>query len=74
MKRITIHLSGVKQILTEKKVKNDNNGYDYVKKKICINTITKKVFNDEDGITFMNNYIERHRGQKVTKYYFTNIK
>jgi len=73
MQRITIHLSGVKPIITEKKVKSSNGTYEYVKKKIGLNTVTNTVKNEAEGMTYMSHYLNSHNGHKVTKYYFSNV-
>ena len=74
MKRITMHLSGAKQITVERKVVRNNGGFDYVKKKICYNTVTQTVNSEDEGIVYMNHYLENHKGVKITKHYFTNLK
>lgn len=73
MKRITMHLRGVKPVLTEKKKRNKDGSYEFIKKMKCMNTVTS-VCNDEDsGLAYMAHYLESHRGVNVTKYYFSNI-
>lgn len=71
MKRITIHLSGVKKITTEKKIKKDGVNI-FVKKTICLNTVTTNVKNEAEGRAFMSFYLDNHRGHKITKHYYTN--
>lgn len=74
MKRITFHLSGVKPIQIERRKKNPEGGFDYIKKKICMNTVSETFNNEADGLAYMAHYLENHKGHKVTKHYFTNVK
>lgn len=69
-----MHLSGVKPILTERKVKNSDGSYDYIKKKICLNTVAQEVASESEGLAFMAHYLSNHKNHKVTKHYFTNVK
>ena len=73
MLRITMHLSGVNQITTERKKKNKDGSYDYIKKKICMNTITSTCNSEAEGLAYMAHYLENHKKHKVTKHYFTNL-
>jgi hypothetical protein len=73
MKRITMHLRGVKPVLTEKKKRNKDGTYEYIKKMKCMNTVTSICKDENEGKAFMAHYLESHRGVKVTKYYFTNV-
>lgn len=73
MKRITMHLKGVKPITIERKKKNPDGGYDYIKKKICLNTVAQECDSEEEGLAYMAHYLENHKGHKVTKYYFSNV-
>ena len=78
MKRLTVHLSGVKPILvTTKKYNKSTNKYDYSKKKKTINTITFTCNSEDEGLTYMSTYIEnrekKDKGVKITKHYFSNI-
>ncbi len=77
MMRITMHLKGAKQIRVDRKTKiakEDGGGFNYFKKTICYNTITSICNTEEEGLNFMSHYLDTHRGIKVTKHYFTNIK
>lgn len=69
-----MHLSGVKPFTIERKKKNADGGYDFIKKKICMNTVAQKVESEEEGMAYMAHYLETHKGHKVTKYYFSNIR
>ncbi len=74
MKRITMHLSGVKPIFSEKRIPREGGGYDIQKKKICINTVASTCESEDEGLAYMAHYLENHKGHKVTKFYFSNIK
>jgi len=77
MKRITMHLSGVKPQLVEFKNKNKDTGrYDFFNKKIIRNTIAQEFGTEGECISYMNDFIERNEELKndikVTKHYLSN--
>jgi len=73
MKRITMHLRGVKQVLTEKKTRNKDGVYEYEKKMKCMNTVACVCKDEDAGKAYMAHYLDSHKGVKVTKFYFTNV-
>lgn len=73
MKRITMHLKGVKQVLTEKKKRNKDGTYEYIKKMKCMNTVAAICKDEAECMTYMAHYLDTHKKHKVVDYYFTNV-
>jgi hypothetical protein len=78
MKRITFHLTNVKPILvTTKTFNKSTEKYDYTKKKKTITTVSFECKTEEEGLSYMNNYVDdkqkKEKSIEVTKHYFSNI-
>jgi len=73
MIRITMHLRGIKPVLTENKKRNKDGSYEYIKKMKCMNTVASICSSEDADLAFMAHYLDSHKGVKVTKHYFTNV-